>query len=100
MSERTTLYVSSRDLAVEASRWLHDYPRAGLLPPVMVTEGIDTVNVVNADVTLLGHGYVAEARSVISDIHALIRNGAPPQKRFGLQSMSTEQGGQYWLIGA
>ncbi len=100
VSERTTVYVSSRDLAVEASRWLHDYPRAGLLPPVMVADGIDTVNVVNADVTLLGHGYVAEARSVISDIHALIRHGAPPQKRFGLQSMSTEQGGQYWLIGA
>jgi len=76
VSERTTLYVSSRDLAVEASRWLHDYPRAGLLPPVMVANGIDTVNVVNADVTLLGHGYVAEARSVISDIHALIRHGA------------------------
>jgi hypothetical protein len=30
---------------VETSKWLHDYPRAGLLPPVTIAEGIDTVNV-------------------------------------------------------
>ena len=99
VAQRTTLYVSSRDYAVEAARWLHDYPRAGLLPPVTVADGIDTVNVVNADLTLLGHGYVAEARSVIGDIHALIHHGTPPP-RFGLQPLATENGRAYWLIGA
>ena len=100
LSERTTLYVSSRDVAVETSRWLHDFPRAGLLPPVTIADGIDTVNVVNADLTLLGHGYVAEARSVVSDMHALIRHDAAPQSRFGVRAMTTEQGQPYWLIGA
>ncbi|WP_165390911.1 alpha/beta hydrolase [Pseudoduganella lutea] len=100
ISDRTTLYVSSRDMAVEASRWLHDFPRAGLVPPVTVAEGIDTINVVNADLTLLGHGYVAEARSVINDMHSLIQHGAAPQSRFGIRLTSTEQGHPYWMIGA
>lgn len=99
LAERTTLYVSSRDRAVEASAWLHDFPRAGLMPPVTVAAGIDTINAVNADVTLLGHGYVAEAREVVGDIHALLHNGVAPP-RFGLTSAKTDQGQQYWLIGA
>ncbi len=100
VAERTTLYISSRDLAVETSKWLHDFPRAGLLPPVTVAAGIDTVNVANADLTLLGHGYVAEARNVLSDIHALLRNGAPPDSRFGIRPMTTAAGEHYWMIGA
>ncbi len=100
LSERTTLYVSSRDAAVEASRWLHGFPRVGLMPPVTTAPGIDTVNAVNADLTLLGHGYVAEARDVISDMHALIRHGTGPQRRFGLRPAATPAGAPYWLIGA
>jgi len=100
VSRRTTLYISSRDRAVEASSWLHGYDRAGLAPPVMVVPGIDTVNVTNADVTILGHGYVAEARGVLTDIHALLRHGAAPTKRFGLQPQISENGKRYWVIGA
>jgi esterase/lipase superfamily enzyme len=100
LSERTTLYVSSRDAAVELSRRLHDFPRVGLMPPITTTPGIDTVNAVNADVSLLGHGYVAEARDVISDMHALIRHGTAPRQRFGLRSATTPAGEPYWLIGA
>ena len=99
VSRRTTLYVSSRDRAVEASKWLHDFPRAGLLPPVMVTTGIDTINVTNADLTMLGHGYVAEAREVLTDMHNLLEHGDPPRRRFGLKELRTEAGSPYWLIG-
>jgi esterase/lipase superfamily enzyme len=99
VSRRTTLYVSSRDRAVEASKWLHDFPRAGLLPPVMVTTGIDTINVTNADLTMLGHGYVAEAREVLTDMHNLLEHGDPPRRRFGLKELQTEAGTPYWLIG-
>jgi esterase/lipase superfamily enzyme len=96
---RTTLYVSERDRAVEASRWLHQFPRVGLIPPVMVVDGIDTVNVTNADLTLLGHGYVASARAVLTDMHAVIRHNAPPPERFGLTAVETEGGERYWLVG-
>jgi esterase/lipase superfamily enzyme len=97
---RTTLYVSTRDRAVEASRWLHKYPRVGLTPPTIVLPGIDTINVTNADITMLGHGYVAAARDVLHDMHALIRYGTPPDARFGLRAAVNEEGLPFWLIGA
>lgn len=99
LSQRTTLYVSQRDLAVESSQWLHDFPRVGLLPPIFVTPGIDTVNVTNADLTALGHGYVASARDVLQDMHDLIVHGAPPNKRFGLKELQSDTGETYWSIG-
>jgi len=49
------------------SRWLHGSPRAGLTPPTLVLPDIDTINVTNAALTKLGHGYVAEP-SVCSGI--------------------------------
>jgi esterase/lipase superfamily enzyme len=100
VARRTTLYVSERDRAVEASQWLHEFPRAGLAPPVFVAPGIDTINVTNADLTMLGHGYVAEARGVLQDMHDLIRHGAPPGDRFGMREALTPAGEKYWLISA
>jgi esterase/lipase superfamily enzyme len=99
VASRTTLYVSKRDLAVEASRWLYDFPRAGLMPPTLVLPGIDTINVTDVDLTLLGHGYVADARAVLTDMHTLITRGAPPDQRFGLRETKNEQGERFWLIG-
>jgi esterase/lipase superfamily enzyme len=99
VSRRTTLYVSSRDLAIEASRWLHDFARAGLLPPIMIVPGIDTINVTNADLTTLGHGYVADARGVLEDMHQLLAYDAPPDRRFALRQGETDAGGRYWIIG-
>jgi len=98
VARRTTMYVCAKDRAVEASHWLHDFPRAGLVPPVLVVPGIDTINVSNLDLTLLGHGYVAEARELLTDIHALLRDGYPPAQRFGLRKM-TSPAGEYWMVG-
>ncbi len=50
------------------------------MPPTLVLPGIDTINVTNVDLTMLGHGYVAEARDVLTDMHALITRGAPPDQ--------------------
>jgi esterase/lipase superfamily enzyme len=99
VSLRTTLYVSTRDRAVEASHWLHDFPRAGLMPPICVVPGIDTINVANVDLTLLGHGYVGAARDVLQDMYQLITHGSPPAKRFGLREGATEAGERFWVIG-
>jgi hypothetical protein len=71
-----------------------------LMPPVLVAPNIDTINVANIDLTQLGHGYIAEARDVLRDIHALIRHGTPPQQRFGLRSENAPDGSRFWVIGA
>jgi esterase/lipase superfamily enzyme len=99
-AHRTTLYVSARDMAIEASEWLHDYPRAGFLPPVTIVPGIDTVNVTNIDLTTLGHGYIADARAVLQDVHDLILHDSSPDSRFGLLRAETGDGKLYWTIGA
>jgi esterase/lipase superfamily enzyme len=100
MGKRTTLYISAKDLAVEAASWLYDYHRVGFLPPVAVLPGIDTIAVTNIDLTLLGHGYVAEARDVLKDIHALIHRDQSPDRRFGLRPAATPAGDLYWEIHA
>ena len=100
VAKRTTLYVSKHDRAVGASHWLHDFPRVGLMPPTVVLPNIDTVNVTDVDLTWLGHGYVADARPVLADMHALIKGNAPPEQRIGLRSTRNERGELYWLIGA
>jgi esterase/lipase superfamily enzyme len=92
VAQRTTMYVCSKDKAVEASHWVHGYPRAGFAPPVVVVPGIDTINVSNLDLTLLGHGYVAEARDILHDMHRVLREGTPPGRRFGLNQAATDDG--------
>lgn len=98
VARRTTLYVSERDRAVEASHWLHQFPRVGLMPPVCVARGIDTVGVTNVDLTLLGHGYIGDAREVLHDIHELITKGSPPEHRFGIKEETTPSGERFWMI--
>ncbi|UZH08293.1 MULTISPECIES: alpha/beta hydrolase [unclassified Halomonas] len=97
VAERTTLYVSSRDKAVMASSFLHNYPRVGLCPPVTIVDGVDTVEVSKIDLSFLGHGYVAQAREVLSDMHELIMRGVPPDERFSLQRVIIDVG-TYWRI--
>jgi esterase/lipase superfamily enzyme len=99
VARRTTMYVCDKDRAVGASKWLHAYPRAGLTPPVLVVPGIDTINVSNLDLTLLGHGYVAEARDVLQDIYYVLRDNTPPERRFGLRRATTADGRPYWVVG-
>jgi esterase/lipase superfamily enzyme/predicted chitinase len=98
LSQRTSVYVSSKDLAVESSYWLHHFPRVGITPPTIVLDGVDTINVSNLDMSLLGHGYFAEARSVLSDLHDLIVNGSAPEMRFGLRGMTTDGGKKAWQV--
>ena len=99
LARRTTLYVSAKDRAVATSFLVHDAPRVGLTPPVTVVPGIDTVEVTNVDVSLLGHGYFAEARDLLHDIHGLLLEDAPPGSRMGLRPATTADGRGYWVIG-
>ena len=77
---------------------MHKFPRVGLLPPVFVVPGIDTVNVTNVDLSLLGHGYIRNARSVLEDMYQLFLSEAPPEKRFGLRRDTTAAGESFWSI--
>lgn len=96
LAARTTLYVAENDRALGGSKWLHgEYERAGLAPPVVVVPGVDTINVSQINLGLLGHSYVVGLDKVLGDIHALLRDGAPPERRFRLRAVGAA-GNAHW----
>lgn len=97
LSKRTTLYVSSRDLALASSGIVHGNARAGYTPPITIVEGIDTIQAADVDLSLLGHGYYADAREVLEDMFAVLRNGPTPDERFGPKRRE-QHGSTYWEI--
>lgn len=98
LSRRTTLYASNKDKALQASRWFHDYDRAGEGGKnIPLFEGIDSVDVTAVDTGLLSHSYHADNSSVISDLYALINENAPPAERKCL-APSGQTGLRYWIF--
>ena len=95
ISERTTLYVSDKDLAIWISRLPlgYDAPRAGYYPPVTVVPYIDTVSVSKIDMTVLGHSYYSKAKAVLYDMYELLNHNTPPGQR---PRLSKEVGEEHW----
>lgn len=84
VADGTTLYVSSKDKALRSSGILHGAPRAGFAPPLTLVDGVHTIETDTVDLTLLGHGYFAQARPVLADIHDLLHGARHPSARMGL----------------
>lgn len=99
VSSRTTLYTSSRDWALQASAVFHQYDRAGFYPPIALIPGIDTVQVSNVELTMLGHSYYAQARAVLNDMFDLIHDNKEPNQRIRLFPRPSKENTKYWEIG-
>ncbi len=98
IADRTTLYLSDRDKALGTSEWIHhQHPRVGLLSPMTIVPGIDTVNVGNTDLSLFGHGYFSADRGVLADMNELLCANTSPERRFGLQTVTTSTD-RYWMM--
>ncbi len=96
--QATTLYSSSDDIALEASKEVNGYPRAGDAGEgLVVVPGIETIDATNADTSFYGHSYFAEAQSVLDDISRLINTGQRAHERPGLRAVETPRG-IYWAI--
>lgn len=97
-AERFTLYASSEDKALKASKAIHKYPRAGESGHALVIVGsVDTVDATAVDTSLLGHSYYGDNRSVLADVFQLIQRESPPQERFVLKPKE-KYGARYWLF--
>jgi esterase/lipase superfamily enzyme len=91
-----TLYASSKDLALAASRKVHGSPRAGDSGQGLVlVEGIETIDATDVDTGFLGHSYFAETKSVLSDMFYMLRSGQRADDRFDLRRVDTAAG-HYW----
>ncbi|MET4801465.1 alpha/beta hydrolase [Bradyrhizobium sp. LB11.1] len=95
---RVTLYASSRDVALLASKFVHGYPRAGEAGDALtVVDGIDTIDASLVDTSLVGlhHSYFGEKRSILNDMFNLIAQQLAPDQRFDLQA-SGDALRKYW----
>jgi len=93
-----TLYASSDDRALLASKAFHGYSRAGESGPgLVVVDGVETVDASGVTGGLLGHSYFAEDRRIMEDIFALLQTGQRANQRFGLEAVDTPQG-RYWTL--
>src|SRR5450830_1369241 len=92
-----TLYASSDDLALAASKAVHGYARAGDSGPGMqIVAGVETIDATNVDTGFVRHMYFAEKRSALSDMFYLIHNQARADQRF-LDPVDTIAG-RYWMF--
>jgi esterase/lipase superfamily enzyme len=83
-ARRVTLYVSELDRPLRLSQFLHgpDYPRAGQAGRgIVVLPGIDTIDVTLNDSSVMGHGYVAANRAVMSDLSQMLIHSTPAKRR-------------------
>jgi len=97
---RVTLYASSNDKALAASRGVHGgYLRLGESgKDIVVLAGLDTVDASGVSTEFLGHSYFGDSDTVMSDLKYVIRKSLPPEQRerFALERVRNTAIGLYW----
>ena len=100
---RVTLYASSNDKALAASRTLHGgYRRLGESgADIVVMRDLDTVDASRVSTEFLGHSYFGDSSTVMSDLVYVIQQSLPPQDRvrFVLEPVKAALG-NYWRFRA
>jgi esterase/lipase superfamily enzyme len=90
LGKRVTLYGSSRDKAIRASKkFLYQQLRAGEGGHnLVVIQGIDSVDASLLNTDFLSHSYIADSSRLLADMHALVSDNTPPAERFGIVARS------------
>lgn len=97
-AEKVTLYASSKDRALIASRNVHGYPRAGESGDgLVIVDDVDTIDVTEIDTSLLGHNYYGDSDSIVADIYQVLHRGDPPSNRPRLRASFFKQL-KYWIF--
>ena len=99
MGQGTTLYASSNDKALGASRRLRsDLTRLGdTRDGVAVIPNIESIDASLVPSDFLGHGYFADSQTVLMDIDLLIDTGLRAEDR-GLVPATNQMGMTFWRV--
>jgi len=85
VANHVTLYASSEDQALIASRKVNGYPRAGDSgADIVIAPGIDTIDVSGTDLSLLGHSYYGDNEIMLRDLYDVVRARLPAPQRTSL----------------
>jgi len=100
---RVTIYASSNDRALAASRRVHGgYRRLGESGELLtVLPQMDTIDASAVRTEFLGHSYYGDSATVMSDLFYLIRRSLRPEERerFALERVRAAIG-DYWRFRA
>jgi esterase/lipase superfamily enzyme len=81
-AEQLTIYASSKDKALKASKKVHNNQRVGDATGIpLVIAGIDTVDASAVDTDFLGHSYFGDEISLLKDIGIVFKTGATAEQR-------------------
>lgn len=93
-----TLYASSGDSALMASKAFHGYARAGDSGEGLVTvPGVETIDASIAAGGLLGHSYFTEDPRIIGDLFSLLQSRQRADNRFALRPVN-DRHGRHWVF--
>jgi esterase/lipase superfamily enzyme len=94
LATKSTLYASCNDKALQTSKRINGYPRAGDTGAgIFIEPGVETIDVSAVNTDFLGHSYFGNNLSVVSDLYYLIKGQALP--RFHMAPVDVS-GGRYW----
>lgn len=98
VQDSITLYASSHDIALKASKSVHGYNRAGDSgKDIVLIDGIESIDCSHVETGFLGHSYYADEKSMLSDMFYLINHNMKANERSGLDEVVTDKG-VYWSI--
>ena len=98
VAKQVTLYASSDDRALIASKRVHGYPRAGESGAnIVIVPGIETIDVSGIDLSLLGHSYYGDSEPLLRDLFGVVRARLLAPQR---QSLVSRRLGElvYWQL--
>lgn len=98
-ARRVTLYASSNDLALAASRTFNsgDLRAGDASRGLVLTPGIETIDASSVDTSLLGHSYYGDSPTVLTDLKELLKSANPADQRPYLQPMALNRL-RYWVF--
>ncbi|MBB5056423.1 esterase/lipase superfamily enzyme [Granulicella aggregans] len=100
LPKRVTLYASSNDKALLASKAINGSPRAGESGKnLIILPFLDTVDASAVDTDFLGHSYAMGDRFVLSDVFELLKRCTGPDGRAGLRKVvAGALAGPHWAF--
>jgi esterase/lipase superfamily enzyme len=94
----TTLYASSNDRAMRASKVFNGYARTGESgEALVVVDGVETIDASEVTGGFIGHSYFAEDRRIMEDIFGMLQTAQRADQRFNLEPVDTAHG-RYWKL--
>jgi len=96
---RITLYASSNDKALKASKTAHEYQRVGQsLPNLLIIDKMESIDASEVKTDFLGHSYFGDHESIITDMFHIFHRNENADLRTNTLIPVDSSAGRSWKI--